>query len=608
MTNAIHEGYDRFLAPDADGVLVEVSSRALNDLQHEVAQAQLLKEQGEGAMSRARSSLESRADLRAIVQIEAPQTDVANSQATFKVGKFRAKQWADLDASDYPRLRSAERKESALEGIALNMMASPEYAAELKERSPALCESATLLTVAIRQAESDRLKTITDSRTSQEDSARLALRLSVLDASAMASLAAVRAKQSEAAAELLSAARDQKTVSDLAAARIAATAAIANSKGATPADVELAAEKTRPLKRPLQEAELAGALAQRYIITTEKVAGLLSKGRTEFTHRSGDKAGQLAFCDAGKTLTTELQDKSTVRAMIEVAKTKNWKEITVTGTEEFRRTAWLEARVNGLAVKGYEPREADKQMLAGLVPPEAAKNAVTLKSPNIEPPRSAEPVSHGKRQAEGVHVDGDTLTPRQKTVIDNSRAFLRSKDFGPEWTEAAIGELESKLRGERVYIGQVVDHGAALYKFEDAGAPSYFVTLKTPLGEQTVWGKDLAAAMGDEAVGKGQSIVLQNTGKRSVSVSEQLFDDAGRPSGTREKPATRNEWTAQPLARFSEQAKKDLASRETPKQPSLAAYDVKAPRKVEPTAPGRDSQSHARNQTNERSKQSRDRG
>ena len=46
--------------------------------------------------------------------------------------------------------------------------------------------------------------------------------------------------------------------------------------------------------------------------------------------------------------------------MVEVATAKNWKEITVSGTDDFRRNAWIEARLNGVKVKGYEPREADK--------------------------------------------------------------------------------------------------------------------------------------------------------------------------------------------------------------------------------------------------------
>lgn len=66
-----------------------------------------------------------------------------------------------------------------------------------------------------------------------------------------------------------------------------------------------------------------------------------------------------------------------------------------------------------------------------------------------------------KRQ-KPVHIDADKLTVSEKAVLDNSRAFLTSKDFGPaEWTQAALRELESKLRGERVYIGEVVSHGPA---------------------------------------------------------------------------------------------------------------------------------------------------
>lgn len=46
-------------------------------------------------------------------------------------------------------------------------------------------------------------------------------------------------------------------------------------------------------------------------------------------------------------------DTDTVRTMVEVAKARNWKEITVRGGDAFRRNVWLEARLNGIGVRGY---------------------------------------------------------------------------------------------------------------------------------------------------------------------------------------------------------------------------------------------------------------
>ena len=60
-----------------------------------------------------------------------------------------------------------------------------------------------------------------------------------------------------------------------------------------------------------------------------------------------------------------------------MATAKNWKEITVSGTDDFRHNAWIEVRLNGVKVKGYEPREADKQILAELQQRTTPTNVIT---------------------------------------------------------------------------------------------------------------------------------------------------------------------------------------------------------------------------------------
>lgn len=109
--------------------------------------------------------------------------------------------------------------------------------------------------------------------------------------------------------------------------------------------------------------------------------------------------------------------------------------------------------------------------------------------------------------------------------------------------------------------------------------------LKTPTGEQIVWGKELAVAMASQDVDVGEKIVLQNTGKRNVTVTEPVLDDNGKKVGTREKDAIRNEWTAQPLALFSEQARGMGNSKLGLREPSMRTYDPNAQRASVPAAP-----------------------
>lgn len=599
--NAITEGQDRALAPDADGVIAFAPTPAVTDLSTEIVESAELKNAGQKAESRARSSIESRTDLRIAATNETMRADPQRESSQLVVDQNIARQWADLDASDYARIRSPERREFALEAIAEHLRASPEYAAEIKKRSPAIAVAADRFNETVKQLEVQRLAEQNEKRMQLESEAQAAMRLSLFDAAAMAAVSHVRKEQTAAALTMLQRSSDPITQKDLQAEnlgpRVADLTNLATSDSqklklapldgqvTSANDPDIAARAQRQIKRPVTESELSESIRQRYIVTTEK-SGMVSKGQTEFTLRSGARQGQVAFVDAGKRLTTSMEDKETIRVMVEVASAKNWKEVTVSGTDEFRRAAWLEARINGMEVRGYEPREADKKLLADVMSRHPATNTLTLVERELQTeqkPRAPENVPSSAVAQKTVHIDGDQLTPSQKAVLDNSRSFLKAQDFGPEFTDATIKKLESQIRGERVYIGEVIEHGNAPFKFDKDNNDSYFVKLKTPTGEQIVWGKELAVAMASQDVDVGEKIVLQNTGKRNVTVTELVLDDNGKKVGNREKDAIRNEWTAQPLALFSEQARG--TSKQVSREPSMRVYDPKAQRASVPAAP-----------------------
>lgn len=70
-------------------------------------------------------------------------------------------------------------------------------------------------------------------------------------------------------------------------------------------------------------------------------------------------SSSIAFEDRKNTLHTSREDEKTIKAMVEVASSKNWQSITLKGTEEFKQKAWLEASLRGIDVKGYQPNEQD---------------------------------------------------------------------------------------------------------------------------------------------------------------------------------------------------------------------------------------------------------
>lgn len=72
----------------------------------------------------------------------------------------------------------------------------------------------------------------------------------------------------------------------------------------------------------------------------------------------------LAFSDRGDKLATRGAHPEVVRSLVEIAQARGWTSITVKGTDEFRRSAWMEAAQAGMKVAGYQPTALDLAELA----------------------------------------------------------------------------------------------------------------------------------------------------------------------------------------------------------------------------------------------------
>jgi hypothetical protein len=60
-------------------------------------------------------------------------------------------------------------------------------------------------------------------------------------------------------------------------------------------------------------------------------------------------------------ITTKLDDRQTVSAMLDLAQARGWQSINLRGTESFKREAWVQAQVRGIATEGYQPKTTDMQ-------------------------------------------------------------------------------------------------------------------------------------------------------------------------------------------------------------------------------------------------------
>jgi hypothetical protein len=64
-----------------------------------------------------------------------------------------------------------------------------------------------------------------------------------------------------------------------------------------------------------------------------------------------------------RQITTKLDDRQTVSAMLDLVQSRNWQAIRLRGSDSFRREAWVQAQVRGLQTEGYKPAATDLQEL-----------------------------------------------------------------------------------------------------------------------------------------------------------------------------------------------------------------------------------------------------
>ena len=96
------------------------------------------------------------------------------------------------------------------------------------------------------------------------------------------------------------------------------------------------------------------AVLDRYLIEHDRL------GRPTRFYRD-HRATEPMFRDEGRKLIATQPYPDAVADMLKIAKHRGWSEVRVSGDENFRREAWVQARGLGLEVKGYHPRERDRQ-------------------------------------------------------------------------------------------------------------------------------------------------------------------------------------------------------------------------------------------------------
>lgn len=277
---------------------------------------------------------------------------------------------------------------------------------------------------------------------------------------------------------------------------------------------------------------------------------------------------QLAFEDRGTEVVTPHHSAEVVGSLAMLVHAKGWKDLHLKGTPEFKREMWLQASLLGLEVTGYTPEPIDVQRLKDRQTTLAADQRrvdqyVPLMN-SVQAGQAQEFESSTKEQALASGAESAPVSIVKQmagSVHEQLREIFKSEGGHDERVVTqALTKLDSKILTQRTYVGELLSHGAAPYKFDKNENDSYYVKLKTASGEQTIWGVDLARAMEDLQT-KGPvagPIVLAFQGAKSVQTSVRVRDAQGKATGWEPAVVNRNEWFAQSVMDAYTLAKQDI--------------------------------------------------
>src|SRR5579883_2875043 len=228
--------------------------------------------------------------------------------------------------------------------------------------------------------------------------------------------------------------------------------------------------------------------------------------------------GAAAFRDHGRRLTTASENTEVIHSLVDIARTRGWEEITVAGTERFRREAWRQGRLAGLAVRGYKPTA-----------PERAAMVRSL-----------------ARQAQGTQLE----------LGGTGDAYASNAAVRESAASAPVSKTPDARGAGQLIVGKLIDHGRESYRFDPRESMSYFIELGTEEGKRTIWGKDLERAMKQSFTQPqiGDEIAMRRTGADRVTVQRRDRDADGRVISEREVGASRNRWVVEKREFFEARA------------------------------------------------------
>jgi hypothetical protein len=284
----------------------------------------------------------------------------------------------------------------------------------------------------------------------------------------------------------------------------------------------------RPSRKPQKEGSAQGAAAQAppakpATKPAHTVPEEIKRRFIQIKNRYYFPDGARAFTDRGTRLITGSENTEVIRSLIQIAEARGWSEITVRGTERFRKEAWAAAQIGGIEVRGYRPTEFEQVRLVRAM----------------------------SRQGSGA-VQESISESRRPVRPERQKTRPREKRDGP-------------------VTGRLVDHGRATYHHDPHAPMSYFVKLETSRGDRTIWGVDLERAF-KESLTKPEisdEVGLRAVRQDAVKVRTHERDDAGEVTA-RDLETHRNRWIIEKRTFFEARAEAARTVRDTSVNPKQA--------------------------------------
>jgi hypothetical protein len=228
-------------------------------------------------------------------------------------------------------------------------------------------------------------------------------------------------------------------------------------------------------------------------------------------HRFFFSDGKTAFRDQGRRLVTSSENRVVVQSLVEIAQSRGWSEVTVTGTDRFRQESWHQARLAGLRVRGHRPTEEEQAQLVR------------------------------------------ALARKQRGEAPETAGYQ-----GPVLSAAAGSGDAATSEAPEHYTGVLLGHGRDHYRHDPKKSQSYFVRVQTPKGAREIWGRDIERALSQSETQPkvGEEVALLLAGREQVVIRGKTPKD-----GEKESSAViyRNRWVIEKADFF---ARREAASRE----------------------------------------------